>query len=424
MKKVLSMILTFALVFGLAACTSSESAPAPAAEPEAEPVSAEEQIALMVANKDLWLMGEDNVYPPYYAVTDMDGNGRLELIRCVPGDDWWSTDTFFAVSEDCKELKELPFEYGTDHSHPDLVDQDSYRMYVGQEGRYLIVNDDIYMGPVQASDYCGLHVLDYLLFGEDGVEAGDLAWCRMQDEDTNGDCLKEYHIYYYTGGDEDEELDGEGYVNSVSERFSGYDEQVCTLGWWSLGEDTAPDDDAMTTGLTYSWNDFSIEPDGGQFESLIGDPYYNFYAAGAGGATIYRAGDEVPYFPSFMDVYGTWYLQSAWNDDGITYVGAGLSSGELEILYDGMLYADYSNDNDPRGPYLFTEMKMVEDTKALGTDGDDWCITYENDDGTWQMQLRPDPDNDMMYVTWYEWEDESRSTDPTGMTLVYSRIAG
>ena len=418
MKKIFSMILALALVFGLAACSSSESG---TRVPEAP--SAEDQIALIVASKDQWLP-DDKEYTPFYAVTDLDGNGRLELIRCVPGDDWWSTDTFFAVSEDGKELKELAFEYGEGYSHPDLVDQDDFRMYIGQEGRYLIANDDIYMGPVQAANYQAYHVLDYLMLGEDSVDGGDIVWCMMMNEDTNHDGLYENRIYYYPGGYVNESLDGEGYVNAVSERFSGYEEQVCHIGWWALGEDTEMTDDALTTGLTYSWDEFSVGPDSELFESLVGDPYYTFYAAGAGGAKIYREDEEVPYFPSFMDIRGTWYLQSAWNDDGITYGGAGLNMGELEILDDGLLYADYSNENDPRGPYLFTEMKMVSDTKADGTSADDWCIVYENDDGTWQMQLRPDPDNGMLYVTWYEWEDEARSTDPTGMNLVYSRTAG
>ena len=418
MKKIFALFLMAALLFSLSACTSSDSGTrAP------EPASPEDQIAAIVANKDLWLDTE-TVYTPFYAVTDLDGNGCLELIRCVPGDDWWSTDTFFAVSEDGKELKELTFPFGEGYSHPDLADQDDFRMYIGPEGRYLIANDDIYMGPVQASDYQAFHVLEYLMLDGDSVDAGDIAWCRMQDEDTNGDGLSEYHIYYYTAGNDPRTLDGEGYVGQVAEGFSGYEEQVCHIGWWSLGEDTEATEDALKSGLTYSWEEFSVETNADLFEDLVTDPYYSFYAAGAGGAKIYFEGEETPYFPSFWDLYGTWYLQSAWNDDGITYVGAGLSSGELEILSDGLLYADYSNVNDPRGPYLFTEMKMVEDTKALGTDGDDWCVTYENDDGTWQMQLRPDPDNDMLYVTWYEWEDAAHSTDPTGMNLVYSRAAG
>ena len=269
MKKTWSIFLALALIFSLAACAASENDPGTRT---AEPISAEEQIALMVANQDQWLI-RDSAYVPFYAVTDLDGNGRLELIRCMPGDDWWSTDTFFAVNEDCSGLEELAFPFGEEHSHPDLVDQDQFRMYTAQEGRYLIAKDDIYMGPVQASDYRAFHVLDCLTVTDEGVEAGDLAWCMMQDEDTNGDGLSEYHIYYYTGGDLDEEIDGEGYVNAPSERFPGYKEEVCSIAWWSFGEETEMDEDALTSGLSYSWDGFSVEPDAEVFDSLVEDPY-------------------------------------------------------------------------------------------------------------------------------------------------------
>ena len=415
MKRVLSILLTAALLVSLSACTGFENG-------DAFP-SPEEQIAKMAASKDLWLDAE-SVYTPFYAVTDLNGDGLLELIRDIPGDDWSNVVTFYEVSKDGKSLQELAFPFGNEHSHPDLADQDAFRMYIGQEGRYLIAKDYIYMGPVQASDYRAYHVLDYISVTEEGVEAGDIAWCLMQDEDTNGDGLSEYHIYYYPSGDADEMKDGGWYRTAPSGQFPGYEEQVCKVAWWTLGEDTQLDEEALTGGLSYSWQGYSVAPDAEAFESLQEDPYYDFYAAGAGGAPIYQAGEEVPYFPSYWDIRGTWYLQSAWNDDGITYVGAGLATGELNILDGGMLYANYANENDPRGSYLFTEMQMTRDSKADGTSSDDWVIVYESHDGCWEMQLRPDPDNDMLYVTWYEWEDSDRSQDPTGMNLVYSRAAG
>ena len=417
MKKFLSIALALALVFGLAACSSSGGGQ------NAGPASAEDQIGVMVANRELW-MPEEGPHSTFFAVTDLDGNGLLELVRCEPGDDWWSTDTFYGITKDGKGLEELAFPFGSEYSQPDLVDTDAFRMYIGPEGRYLVASDDIFMGSSQASDYRAFHVLDYLSIEETGVEAGDIAWCLMQDEDTNGDGLGEYHIYYYASDDVEMDRDGEWYVNAPSERFPGYEEQVCTVSWWTLGEDTPSDDEAVRTGLVNSWQGFSVEPDAELFDSLVTDPYYDFYAAGAGGAHIYLPGEEVPYFPSYWDIHGTWYLQSAWNDDGITYVGAGLSAGELNILESGQLYADYSNDNDPRGTYLITEMNMTRDSRAEGTSADDWVIVYESDDGMWELQLRPDPDNDMLYVTWYEWEDGTRTGDPTGMNLVYSRAAG
>jgi len=207
--------------------------------------------------------------------------------------------------------------------------------------------------------------------------------------------------------------------------FEGCLRKVCRLGWWTLDSlEQTYDDEAVSTGLHYSWNQFSLTEDAALFEELVQDPAVSFYANGAGGAELYTGGEEAPYFPSFADVSGTWYLQYAWTDEAVWYVGKELSEGELTILDNGLLYANYSNAADPRGPYLITEMKMVSDAKADGTDGDDWVVVYESDDGLWQMQLRPDPENQRMDVVWYEWTEEDRSDEPTGVNLVYSRTAG
>ncbi|MBO5517322.1 MAG: hypothetical protein J6A42_04445 [Firmicutes bacterium] len=429
MKKWFAIFLAAAMIFGLAACTSSETAPETEQEPEVvrSDVPAEDQIDVIVANKDLWLEPAEN-YATFYAVTDLNNNGRLELIRCAQSGEWWSEDAFFEMSLDGKTLEALAFPFGDEYSHPDLVDHDEFPMYIGQEGCYLIATDDIFMGPVQQSDYQNYHVLDCLMIAEGTVEAGDLAWCMAMTQDTNADGLEENHIWYYGPEDEGMDRDGEWYVNAPAERFAGYNESVCSIAWWTPDTFETPEDDytdeALNVGLHYSWDGFGVREDAEVFASLIEDPYYSFYAAGAGGAHIYRADEEVPYFPSFLDLYGTWYIQYAWNDDGITYMGAGLSASELEILSNGLLYAGYSNENDPRGAYLFTEMRMVSDAKADGTDADDWVVVYESDDGLWQMQLRPDPENQMLYVTWYEWTEADHSDEPTGMNLVYSRTAG
>ncbi len=415
MKKQMAMLLSLVLAFSLAACTQDSGQPEAAAPP------AEEQLETLAANSAVWLPESEDI-PAFYGVTDLDGNGWLELIRSQSGDSWDSTDAFFAVDKD--GVKELAFPYGEEHSHPDLADHDDFRMYAGQDGKYLIVYDNIYLGPSMASDYQAMHGLEYLHLTGDTVEAGDIAWCKMQDEDTNGDGLSEYHIYYFRAGNGDLDLDGEGYVNSVSEGFGGYEEEVCHIAWWTPDSETEISGDSLMSGLSYSWQGYSVGADAETFGALITDPYYGFYAAGAGGPHIYLADEEVPYFPSYWDIKGTWYLQSAWTDAGVTYLGTGLSAGELDILKSGQLYMNYSNENDPRGPYLITGMNMTRDSRAEGTDTDDWVIVYESDDGMWQMELRPDPDRDMLYVTWYEWPDGDRSAEPTGVNLEYSRVAG
>ena len=134
MKKWFAIFLAAAMVFGLAACTSSENAPE--AEPEVvrSDVPAEDQIDVIVANKDLWLEPAEE-YATFYAVTDLNNNGRLEVIRCAQTGEWWSQDAFFEMSQDGKTLEALAFPFGDEHSHPDLVDHDEFPLYTGPEGR-------------------------------------------------------------------------------------------------------------------------------------------------------------------------------------------------------------------------------------------------------------------------------------------------
>ncbi|MBQ1580144.1 MAG: hypothetical protein IIZ86_03335, partial [Firmicutes bacterium] len=82
MKKYLSILLCLALCASMAACSSSQ----PAEEPEEPAVSAEpeDQVKLIAENKDLWLVTDVNEADLYqYAVTDLDENGRLELIATI-----------------------------------------------------------------------------------------------------------------------------------------------------------------------------------------------------------------------------------------------------------------------------------------------------------------------------------------------------
>ena len=417
-KRTLTVFLLL-LCLVLAACSPAED---PQRDGSPEDSSMDDQIEVMVANKDLWLEPAEE-YATFYAVTDLNDNGRLELMRAASLGEWWTETAFFEISEDKQSLEQLAFPYGEEHSHPDLVDLYDAQLFAGPDGRYLIATDDIWMGPVQAANFQNYHVLDYVKIGEGVAEVEDIAWAMVTEEDTNYDGVPEDHILYYDLENTKDLRDADWYVASPSEYFEGYEQLVCSLSWWTPDTFVTPDDytdEAVREGLQFSWDGYSVREDAEVFAGLIEDPATRFYA----GATLYGQDDEVPYFPSFMDIRGDWYIQHAWTDEVLWFLGDGLGACELNILDNGDLYGNYFCEYDPRGAYLFTEMKMVSDSKADGTDKDDWVIVYESEDGQHQMQLRPDPDNMALYVTWYEWPEGDHSIEPTVLNLVYSRIAG
>lgn len=136
LKKIFACVLVLGLLFGCAACTFSVelnpdgSEPAETKPTETEPsvateeperteasteesteetapeesytllIPAEEQIALLVANRDLWYPADDYYVPYSYAVTDLDQNGRLELlINICMGTGFFSENFAWEVNE-------------------------------------------------------------------------------------------------------------------------------------------------------------------------------------------------------------------------------------------------------------------------------------------------------------------------------------
>jgi hypothetical protein len=71
-----------------------------------ETTGATEQVLLMADNIDLWAAPEEYIYDVYhYTVTDLDGNGRLELIISnIGGTGIYTYSKFYEVNETCDGL--------------------------------------------------------------------------------------------------------------------------------------------------------------------------------------------------------------------------------------------------------------------------------------------------------------------------------
>ena len=117
-----------------------------ATDPEADSTDVQEditavasQIALIAGEKDMWLQGME------YAITDMDGNGRLELITSnCRGTGHYTYSRFYEVNEtyDGLDLCETSFEEGT--SQPDIMDGGGINIvcYEDAQGvRYYLFED-------------------------------------------------------------------------------------------------------------------------------------------------------------------------------------------------------------------------------------------------------------------------------------------
>ncbi|MBQ3920665.1 MAG: hypothetical protein II689_00370, partial [Firmicutes bacterium] len=137
--KTLSLILAASLTLGLAACGSEKKKPA---EPEEKPrTGINDQIELIYENRNGWLTGDDETV---YCVTDLDRNGRLELISSTLKESGgFSENVFWEVGEDYKSLRKLRAPAYENASEPDLSEQSAMRCYFTEDGRISYVTEDI-----------------------------------------------------------------------------------------------------------------------------------------------------------------------------------------------------------------------------------------------------------------------------------------
>lgn len=183
-----------------------------------------QQYDCISANASLWLDDSEEAFEPCcYTVTDLDGNGLLEVIRSTcQGSGMYSTSAFFEVNEAMDGMTQL--EYGVEEgdSEPDIIT--SYvTIYYDDEHCYYLFNDTIRNGAAEN------FTVRYALLKEGSA-------IRLEK-------LGASHLLYNLETDEEEETfyDAEGgeidmttYYNIDETRFSQFSYDVRSLDWQAL----------------------------------------------------------------------------------------------------------------------------------------------------------------------------------------------
>ena len=275
MKKLISIFLISMLVLSLCACdlipgsgretekpTEPESfTEEPATEltteepttvpTEPEPVlSVEEQIALFVSNRDMWYPKEDYYVPYSYAVTDLDQNGRLEiLVNVCMGTGFFSQNSAWEVNEAGDGISSCGEIFEDQTSQIDLG-ATTVPVYLDAEGTlYYIVSDYIREG------WAYNVTLDFSMQLQEGqlvIRPLASAACEAYEDGTQ--------IFTYRSGSGDE-ISQEEYEQMADTVFAEAKAMVATFGWQSkvLEETDLLDADGWHRLLEQSWADFSVQ---------------------------------------------------------------------------------------------------------------------------------------------------------------------
>lgn len=187
----------------------------------ASDLSAEEQLQILKNNVGRWNLSD--AYTPYnYAVTDLDGNGYLEIFAAVTqGSGMFTSGTIFEVMPD-RSLRERPLVWQEGTFIPEVI-VNSAEVYTDPIRRinYYIFSDTVRIG---AADSCTT-VYGFSLY------KGRTLLDRICGENRSGYNGNVFRNFF---GADDAEISEAQYNTAVSEFYSGYSRSEAKFGWFPM----------------------------------------------------------------------------------------------------------------------------------------------------------------------------------------------
>ena len=200
-----------------------------------------EQLALLAEHKDLWAIDADYISEVcQYAVTDLDHNGRMEIIVSdFGGTGQYTFSRFFEVNASFDGVEECSTDFVEGDSQPDLM-YTNWQTFLDENGKYhYVVYDQL---KISVAEYYE-NIRDLVL------EEGQITSALIADKFT----------VYSQEGEDAECQDGDGneisvqeYEEAVDSYFAGYRKSVVDLGWQDMRELEA-DLEQMILQLQESW---------------------------------------------------------------------------------------------------------------------------------------------------------------------------
>lgn len=196
------------------------------------------QVEILVSNQKLWLEREDDLWPwdMKYAVTDLDQNGRLELIVTSGpiGSAGITYSWFYELSEDCQTLSACPVSSDEDDKYelagPDLFEKKWTAYYdYDTDGYYYKIKESTWGGG-------GYATVDEILLSIEGqkVKGKRIAGIYQKPSKKPPYVKKEYYIYGKDGRQKDTNVTG--YKKAKEKAYEDYEKKNISLHWVSIKE--------------------------------------------------------------------------------------------------------------------------------------------------------------------------------------------
>ncbi|MCR4793071.1 MAG: hypothetical protein K5871_09980 [Lachnospiraceae bacterium] len=345
------------------------------------------QIKVFVKNKEIWsvpaTMG-DGIYNAAYSVTDLDHNGRAELLVLTESDYSDScTVRVFEISENGDSFTEAEWEYSgidvTRDNAPDLINHPFPETYYDEKsGQTHYITHNTYDNG--NGDY-GTCMVDFT-YSNGKVSCYTFAALRVYESyDITTDSVDYRYVYYDPDGEASEE-DFIEYLDTYPEGFERGSTQlgIYYRGWYEDYGVMELEDAFLKELLNDSYRVFTDEY---PYEAFY-KSYNDAYAPGSGDETFYERCigtwylwySEVEGDVTYYEVNGPQYATLEIRDD-YTAVMTQYKNGRESLVFGGEIYFendrpyfDYS-DRDALPEGFMMERYTLEE---LNSDGDQLTV--------------------------------------------------
>lgn len=226
---------------------------APPASGNSNTVNYDSQLQLIAEQAAVWMGDTELIAEPYfYAVTDLDQNGRLEIIQSsCQGTGLYTYTNLWEVGPDETEIVPCQFPIAEGDSQPDIItDPDAVYFDAANDCYFYMFRDDIRNGAAE-------HTQNRIAFSlQDGVvTTALLARCHSVQESPDSGAATAY-----TDADGNT-IDEDAYNMAADKTFVGLTAMKAAIGWtdYTVSAQLATLTEAEIVGiLETSWKGFSL----------------------------------------------------------------------------------------------------------------------------------------------------------------------
>lgn len=374
---------------------TAEPTAEPSATPSAEPTATPEpsgspapaspdidsQLKLIADSCEEWWFDPEEDCTYYYTVTDLDGNGRLEIVvSAFYPEDYDTMSYFWEVSEDGSELELCDYPYGDEYSEPDIVEDGLNWARI--DGVTYYFADDFLTEEGSCASY------RQVLSIEDGTVWVEELFYWIADYVLEDDVLQVVEVSYYD--DNYEPVSEAAFVTLSDSYMTDWDETgVCSLSWEVLG----PEDNYYAV-LKSLWEGFSMT------DGTVGDETYLMPWQLFEEYTVVESSEDLTPF------LGDWVLTEAESEDGTVLTAEnGEVSGTLSIREDHQLSIAVTG--LPVREALELSYSWIEDCDGEGPESNDGVGGFLYvEAGQGFLAVMATEENEL-HVQWYEWDQET-----------------